>query len=60
MADSVVAVSQRPAELSPAPSAAAGHAITWVRGVDEDLCLHLDPELLFADPAMVVNTEAEA
>lgn len=59
IADSVVTVSQRTAELSPAPSAAAGHGISWVRGVDESLCLHLDPELLFADPAIVVNTEAE-
>jgi purine-binding chemotaxis protein CheW len=60
MADSVVAVSRRANELSPAPSAAAGHGIAWVRGVDEDLCLHLDPELLFAAPTLVVNTEAEA
>lgn len=60
MADSVVAVSRRSAELSPAPSASAGHGIAWVRGVDEDLCLHLDPELLFTDPALVVNTEAKA
>lgn len=60
MADSVVAVSRRATELSPAPSAAAGHGIAWVHGVDENLCLHLDPELLFADPALVVNSEADA
>lgn len=60
IADSVVAVSRCAAELSPAPSAAAGHGIAWVRGVDEDLCLHLDPELLFTDPALVVNTETES
>jgi purine-binding chemotaxis protein CheW len=60
MADSVVAVSQRASELSPAPSAAAGQGVTWVRGVDEELCLHLDPDLLFADPTLIVNTEADS
>lgn len=58
LSDGVVAVSARSAALSPAPSAAAGRGVAWVRGVDESLSLHLDPELLFADPALLVNAEA--
>jgi purine-binding chemotaxis protein CheW len=59
LTDGVVAVSGQASELSPAPSATAGRGVAWVRGVDADLSLHLDPELLFADPALLVNAEAD-
>lgn len=58
VADSVLAVSRHLAELAPAPSTAAGRGVAWVRGVDPELSIHLDPELLFAEPALVVNAEA--
>lgn len=60
MADSVVAVSHESSDLSPAPSSAAGRGAHWIRGVDDGLRLHLDPGLLFADPALIVNAEADA
>lgn len=59
VADSVVAVRHSASELSPAPASAAGRAVAWVRGVDDDLSIHIDPDLLFADPALIVNAEAE-
>lgn len=58
-ADSVLAVRSQRNELAPAPSAASGRTIAWIRGVDEDLSIHLDPVMLFADPTLVVNAEAE-
>jgi purine-binding chemotaxis protein CheW len=60
VADSVIAVHGQTAALAPAPSAASGHSVAWVRGVDADLSLHLDPVALFADPALIVNAEADA
>lgn len=59
LADTVVAVRRHDADLSPAPLSAAGRSVSWVRGVDEELSIHIDPDLLFADPALLVNTEAE-
>ena len=60
VADSVVAVHGHTAALVPAPSASSGHGIVWIRGVDADLSLHLDPVALFADPALAVNSEADS
>ncbi|MFV9505094.1 MAG: chemotaxis protein CheW [Oscillochloridaceae bacterium umkhey_bin13] len=58
-ADSVLAVRSQRTDLAPAPSAASGRSVAWVRGVDEELSIHLDPVMLFADPTLVVNAEAE-
>ena len=60
VADNVVAVHGHTTTLAPAPSAASGHGVAWIRGVDADLSLHLDPTALFADPALVVNAEADS
>lgn len=59
IADAVVSVRRHDAELSPAPMSAAGRSVAWVRGVDEELSIHIDPQALCADPALVVNAEAE-
>lgn len=60
VADSVVAVRRHEGVLAPAPSATSGRPISWVRGVDDELTIHLDPELLFADPALLVNAEQDS
>jgi purine-binding chemotaxis protein CheW len=59
VADTVVAIHRSSTELSPAPPDASGRSVVWVRGVDEELSIHLDPGLLLADPALLVNAEAE-
>lgn len=59
LADSVVSVRHSSVELSPTPTSTAGRALVWVRGVDADLSIHIAPDLLFADPALLVNAEAE-
>lgn len=59
VADSVEAISHSPGELSPAPSTGPGRSPAWIRGVDAELTLHLSPELLLADPSIIVNAEAE-
>lgn len=59
VADLVMSVHHEQAELAPAPSQAAGRSISWVRGIDAEFSIHLDPELLFADPTLVVNSEAD-
>lgn len=58
VAESVVSVGRQTADLAPAPSASSGHSVAWVRGVDEELSLHLDPAALVAAPALVINAEA--
>lgn len=59
IADRVMAIRRATAALAPTPSSAAGRGLTWVRGVDADLNLHLDLPALLADPRLIVNEEAE-
>ena len=59
LADVVVGIQQADTTLAPALSTMAGRRIEWVRGIDRDLNLRLDPELLLADPRLVVNTDRD-
>jgi len=53
LADVVVGVEQNKTSLTSAFSTMAGHRVDWIRGVDRDLNLQLDPEALFADPRLL-------
>jgi purine-binding chemotaxis protein CheW len=55
LTDVVIEVRRGTTELMPALSTIAGWGSTWVRGVDQDGYLALDPALLLADPRLVVN-----
>jgi purine-binding chemotaxis protein CheW len=57
VADRVVAVEHAVSKLTPALSSAAGRDTLWLRGVDEQLSLHIDPVALLADPRLLVNQE---
>ncbi|MBX0331499.1 chemotaxis protein CheW, partial [Oscillochloris sp. ZM17-4] len=58
LADSVVAVHHLADSLTPTPAANAGRGQPWVRGVDTSLSLHLDVDLLLAEPRLAMNAEA--
>jgi purine-binding chemotaxis protein CheW len=60
IADEVTAVRLVAGDLLATPSSAAGQGTSWVRGVDKELNLHLDPAALLADPRLTVNQEPEA
>jgi purine-binding chemotaxis protein CheW len=60
LADVVVGVRQDDTTLAPALSTLAGHRVEWIRGIDRDLNLQLDPELLFADSRLAINTNQSA
>lgn len=60
LADAVVEVRRHASGLNPAPSAAMGRGVAWVRGVDDDLALHLDIELLLNDARLIINAEGDA
>jgi purine-binding chemotaxis protein CheW len=55
LADEVVEVARHSRELVATPAAAAGRAIPWVRGVDPELRLVIDPTVLLADPQLIVD-----
>jgi purine-binding chemotaxis protein CheW len=57
VADRVVAVEHAVSKLTPTLSSAAGRDTLWLRGVDEQLSLHIDPVALLADPRLLVNQE---
>jgi len=59
VADRVTAVRHGRLSLAPTPSSIAGRGAPWMRGVDDDLCLHLDPAALLVDPRLIVHQEAE-
>ncbi len=48
--DEVVEVRRDDGEIAPALSALAGQSVAWVRGVDRELNLLIDPTLLLSDP----------
>jgi purine-binding chemotaxis protein CheW len=55
LADAVVGVQQDDTPLQPALSTIAGDRVAWMRGLDRDLNLQIDPELLLADPRLAIN-----
>jgi purine-binding chemotaxis protein CheW len=55
LADAVAEVRYAGTDLTPALSANAGRAAAWIRGIDRQLTLRLDPALLLADPRWLVN-----
>jgi len=58
LADAVIEVRRGADDLAPVPSTAAGRGAGWVRGVDRQLNLLLDPAALLADPRLIVNGAA--
>lgn len=52
LVDQVLSVQAESPVLHPTPAAIAGRGIGWVRGVDDQLALHLDPEGLLRDPRL--------
>jgi purine-binding chemotaxis protein CheW len=59
LADVVVGVRQDDTPLAAALSTMAGHRVAWIQGIDRDLNLQLDPELLFADPRLANNADQQ-
>jgi purine-binding chemotaxis protein CheW len=59
LADAVDEVRRGDDELAPSLSAASGGGAPWVRGIDRQLHLWLDPGALLADPRLIVNTANE-
>jgi len=55
LADLVTEVRRGEPNLAPALSTTSGRGMPWIRGIDRDLNLLLDPPLLLADPRMVIN-----
>jgi purine-binding chemotaxis protein CheW len=55
LADAVIEVRRDTDALAPAPSTTAGRSVAWVRGVDRQLNLRLDPAALLADPRLIVT-----
>ncbi len=58
LADRVEEVRRGERELSPTLSAVAGHGVAWVRGLDSNLNLVLDPPVLLSDPRFIINDES--
>lgn len=59
LADEVLEVRREDTDLVPSLAAAAGQGVPWVRGVDRDLNILLDPPLMLADPRLIVDWETE-
>jgi purine-binding chemotaxis protein CheW len=59
LVDTVLAVHPHTMALEPTPAALAGRGVAWVRGVDADLALHIDPELLLRDERLLVSDATE-
>jgi len=53
LADVVVGVQQHDTALARVFSATTGHRVTWIQGIDRNLHLQLDPELLLSDPRLL-------
>jgi len=60
LADSILDMTSDALELSPAPVTTANAAISWIRGVDRDLSIVIDPVALLADPRLIVDHQAVA
>lgn len=59
LVDTVLVVHPHSMALEPTPATLAGRGAVWVRGVDADLALHIDPELLLRDERLIVSDAAE-
>jgi purine-binding chemotaxis protein CheW len=59
LTDGVIEVRHSDVNLAPALSTTTGGGATWIRGVDQDLNVLIDPPLLLSDPRIIVNWEAE-
>lgn len=59
IADAVVEVCYSDANLAQALSTTTGRGVTWIRGVDKNLNVLVDPPLLLSDPRIIVNSETE-
>ncbi len=59
LVDDVISVQPETSNLQPTPATVAGHGAGWVRGVDEQLSLHLDPAGLLNDPRLAVHGNDE-
>lgn len=57
VADVIADVRQARLALVAPPSSGAGQPTPWLRGVDAQLSLHLDPVALIADPRLVIHEE---
>lgn len=60
LTDSILGMTTDPLSLSPAPDGATHATVPWVRGVDRDLSLVIDPIGLLADPRLIVEYHAGA
>lgn len=60
LADSVVGMVTGALDASPAPVMASSAAISWIRGVDRDLSIVIDPIALLTDPRLIVDHQAAA
>lgn len=57
LVDQVVSIQPEHLTLHPTPAAIAGRSAGWVRGVDDQLALHLDVEGLLNDPRLAAPSE---
>ncbi|WP_322511437.1 chemotaxis protein CheW [Chloroflexus sp.] len=55
LVEQVLSIQPEPITLHLTPAAVAGHSASWVRGVDDRLALHLDPEGLLCDPRLTAT-----
>ncbi len=53
LADAVVGVQHDDTALTRTFSTTAGRGVAWIQGIDRNLHLQLDPELLLADPRLL-------
>lgn len=60
LADIVVEVRHGDVNLSPTLSTTAGRGVLWVRGVDQDLNVLIDPPALLEDPRIAINDEIDS
>ncbi|NJP04548.1 MAG: chemotaxis protein CheW [Chloroflexaceae bacterium] len=60
LADIVEEVRRSEFNPSPSLSATTGRGVIWVRGVDQQLSVLIDPVLLLEDPRILVNDETDA
>lgn len=59
LTDGVVEVRHNDASLAPALSTSTGRGVGWIRGVDHELNVLIDPPMMLADQRIIVNWEAE-
>ncbi|MCS6939307.1 MAG: chemotaxis protein CheW [Roseiflexaceae bacterium] len=60
LADSILGMTTDALDLSPLPVTTSNSSISWVRGVDRDLSLVIDPAALLVDPRLIIEHKAVA